>query len=107
VSIVLTSIIGFFFLGNHVDFIVILGYIVTIISIFNYTLDSTPTSLPAAVGVADTGEGEGSQGKSEKELKGKSKDDFDGNRKVIEEDLEMQRQRQMNDEESFSRKLIK
>lgn len=42
VSIGLTSIVGYFFLGNQVDFIVTLGYVVTIISIFNYTLDATP-----------------------------------------------------------------
>ena len=41
VSIVLTSIIGYFFLGNVVDLIVTLGYCVTVISIFNYTLDNS------------------------------------------------------------------
>jgi solute carrier family 35 (UDP-sugar transporter), member A1/2/3 len=43
VSIVLTSVVGYFFLENQVDFIVTLGYCVTIVSIFNYTLDATPT----------------------------------------------------------------
>lgn len=45
VSIGLTSIVGYFFLGNQVDFIVTLGYVVTIISIFNYTLDATPIGV--------------------------------------------------------------
>lgn len=62
VSIVLTSIIGFFFLGNHVDFIVMLGYCVTVISIFNYTLDVTPDA-----GGVNQGKS-GADGKGEKEI---------------------------------------
>jgi solute carrier family 35 (UDP-sugar transporter), member A1/2/3 len=87
VSIVLTSIIGFFFLGNHVDFIVILGYCVTIISIFNYTLDATPTS-------PDTMTSAG-QGKSGKEMKGEEEEE------EIDEEMEMS-----HDQDSHSRKLL-
>jgi solute carrier family 35 (UDP-sugar transporter), member A1/2/3 len=46
VSIGLTSIVGFFFLDNHIDFIVLLGYCVTIVSIFNYTLDTSTLVYP-------------------------------------------------------------
>ena len=39
VSVIITSIVGYFFLGNKVDMVVALGFITTVLSIFNYTLD--------------------------------------------------------------------
>ena len=39
VSIIITSIVGYLFLGNDIDVFVALGMVVTVISIFNYTLD--------------------------------------------------------------------
>ena len=50
VSIILTSILSFFFLGSDIDMFVAIGYMTTVLSIFNYTLDHqqlpqpTPTS---------------------------------------------------------------
>jgi UDP-sugar transporter A1/2/3 len=40
VAIIITSIIGYFFLGSDIDIFVALGMIVTVLSIFNYTLDT-------------------------------------------------------------------
>jgi solute carrier family 35 (UDP-sugar transporter), member A1/2/3 len=42
VSIILTSIVGYLFLESQMDMFVALGYVTTVISIFNYTLDATP-----------------------------------------------------------------
>ena len=39
VSIIITSVVGYFFLGNDIDIFVALGMVVTVIAIFNYTMD--------------------------------------------------------------------
>lgn len=39
VSIILTSVIGYFFLDNTIDLFVAIGFVTTVLSIFNYTLD--------------------------------------------------------------------
>jgi chromate transport protein ChrA len=49
-SIVLSTIIGFFYLGGIVDLTVIIGIVCTVVAMFNYTMDTTvpPDVLPVA-----------------------------------------------------------
>jgi UDP-sugar transporter A1/2/3 len=46
-AIVLSTILGHVFLGGPLDTSIIIGSLATIISIANYTLDSTPTTSPS------------------------------------------------------------
>jgi solute carrier family 35 (UDP-sugar transporter), member A1/2/3 len=49
VSIILTSVIGYFFLDNKIDMFVAIGFVTTVLSIFNYTLDHQQVKADVAV----------------------------------------------------------
>ena len=54
-SITLSTIISYFFLDGTIDLFVIIGIVTTIIALFNYSFDTTPTPavLPVGTAVAD------------------------------------------------------
>lgn len=41
-SIIMSGILGFMFMKGHLDIFMVLGAVCTILSLFNYTLDTTP-----------------------------------------------------------------
>jgi solute carrier family 35 (UDP-sugar transporter), member A1/2/3 len=44
-AIVISTVLGYFFLDGPMTYIVVLGMLTTVLSIFNYTLDKTPKCL--------------------------------------------------------------
>jgi UDP-sugar transporter A1/2/3 len=45
VSIIIVSVIGYFFLDSDIDIFVAIGMLVTVLSVFNYSLDYEPMPL--------------------------------------------------------------